>query len=285
MHRVIDIRYEYFCLFPVAKGIIKVRENCRIDVKITANAMGYFEDVYIPIFILGCDKVKLVKLMCLVSDIIVTIFLPDDKEDYKAVVWPQIVPEPVEEVKMSEEGDTCIYKVPMPTIFPIPLRICRFQFQDYNSTDVGVNDSCEECTSSRTTTAYTRGSSAVIGDEIIEIKPPPYEQQFEDEEQFNDIDKFMTLFDVTASGGGNFAKLTASQDAIHNSDYITEDTSTTTTTTTTTSNVTRSSSSGNVNIVEKTSSLKSTFKKFFGPELVVQTDWIEFAAVPLRTRK
>lgn len=83
-------------------GIVNVGENFRVDVKITPKAMGYFEDVYLPIFTLGCEKVTLVKLMCLVTDITVTIYLPDDLGDYIPILWPPIIPEPEPEVYTDE---------------------------------------------------------------------------------------------------------------------------------------------------------------------------------------
>ncbi|KAI4460409.1 deleted in lung and esophageal cancer protein 1 [Holotrichia oblita] len=253
-----------------AFGIIRVHENSRIDVKITAKAMGYFEDVYIPMFILGCDKVKLVKLMCLVTDIIVTIFLPDAKEEYKAIVWPQIVPESPEEIDLGEYAPMYPYK-----------------FQTSNVPDLEESGD-DEYTTPATTTTYTKEPS--IDDDIIEIKPPPNDKHAVEDEQerFHDIDRFMTLLGTGAEG--SYVKLSASEDDMPQAEYIIEDTPMTTsrrgtTTTTTSTNATRTSSSGDVSIAGTSSSLRSMFNKFFGSELTVQTYSIEFAAVPLRTRK
>ncbi|GJQ87786.1 hypothetical protein Trydic_g18642 [Trypoxylus dichotomus] len=85
-------------------GIVNVQQNFQIDVRIVPKEMGYFEDVYIPVFILGCEKVKLVKLMCLVADITVAIRLP---ENYPSIVWPEIVPE-IPEVICVGENDTFV---------------------------------------------------------------------------------------------------------------------------------------------------------------------------------
>lgn len=94
---------EFDVTITPAIGIVNVQEHFRIDVKITPKAMGYFEDVYVPIFTLGCEKVTLVKLMCLVGDITVNIYLPLDDEDYcNAILWPKVYPEISEIMLLGE---------------------------------------------------------------------------------------------------------------------------------------------------------------------------------------
>ncbi|KRT79610.1 hypothetical protein AMK59_7463, partial [Oryctes borbonicus] len=236
--------------------IVNVEQNFQIDVRIVPKEMGYFEEVYIPVFILGCEKVKLVKLMCVVADITVTLLFPDNCQ---SVIWPEIPPEIPEEIYAGEY------------LSPVSLP----EYQHHSS----LEEMLEECHAEFDEVSREESDRRTLkSDEepILEIKAPPPSPgkivDYLEMEGEHEIDTLyhMEMKDGTDERGSWYPSLTE--------ETLNENNATRTT-------ITNRSTTTDQSGIAENYSLRSVFEKHFDSDLILQDCSIEFKAVSLKTRE
>ncbi|XP_022900271.2 deleted in lung and esophageal cancer protein 1-like isoform X1 [Onthophagus taurus] len=166
-------------------GIIKNGENIHVDVTIIPKSMGFYQDIYLPLFVLGLNKIILIRLMCLVGDVTVNIYLPYGNNDYSCILWPKIAIEEYPDVYVAEGppddiikfqdfvepecesyGGNFNEKISLPSFNPEEESI---KYDYFNLLD-GAPTTTEFSSSSETTTTTTYSTTTkTIKDRVLEL--------------------------------------------------------------------------------------------------------------------
>lgn len=68
-------------------SILKPHEQKQVDVKITGNDVGIFENIYIPCFI-NKNQYIIVRVLCAVDTVHLAMYLPGKNNYYQKIMWP-----------------------------------------------------------------------------------------------------------------------------------------------------------------------------------------------------
>ena len=91
-------------------GVIKPRQNVHVTVEVVPTKVGFFDDVRLPLFVYGSDKVTLVQFVCAVEGVAINVHFPLRDGDREVIVWPRTVRKVSEEMVLKCLGECEVSK-------------------------------------------------------------------------------------------------------------------------------------------------------------------------------